>query len=45
MKITTVTLNNTKSNALKYWALLLLFIFSNFSVQAQDTIIVTNHSY
>ncbi|QDW19267.1 DUF6850 family outer membrane beta-barrel protein [Flavobacterium sp. KBS0721] len=43
MKITTVTLNNTKSNALKYWALLLLFIFSNFSVQAQDTIIVTNH--
>ena len=43
MKIENIKIYNTISNARKYWALLLFSIFPISSLQAQDSIIVTNH--
>ncbi|MFD1601390.1 DUF6850 family outer membrane beta-barrel protein [Flavobacterium artemisiae] len=43
MKINKIKINNTKSNAWKYWALLLLLFSFVFKVNAQDTIKVQNH--
>ena len=43
MKINKIKTNNTKSNAWKYWALLLLLFSFVFTVNAQDTIKVQNH--
>jgi len=43
MKIYKIKINNIKSNALKYWALLLLLFSFVFTVNAQDTIKVQNH--
>ncbi len=43
MKINKIKTNNIKSNAWKYWALLLLLFSFVFNVKAQDTIKVQNH--
>jgi len=43
MKINKLKTNNIKSNAWKYWALLLLLFSFVFTVNAQDTIKVQNH--
>lgn len=43
MKIYTNIIFNTKSNAWKFWALLLTFILIPYFSRAQDSIIITNH--
>lgn len=43
MKINTIRVLNLKSNAWKFWALLIFFSFNNLSAQSHDTIIIANH--
>lgn len=43
MKINKIKINNSKSNAWRSWALLLLLFSFVFTVRAQDTIKVQNH--
>lgn len=43
MKIYIFKILNTRSNARKNWALLLIFFFSVITAHAQDTITVSNH--